>query len=56
MVAALERAVADLGLAGKRIAADEPRLAARLANVDVEDGYGLLDVRAQHQDARRGRT
>ena len=42
MVAALERAVADLGLAGKRIAADEPRLAARLANVDVEDGYGLL--------------
>ncbi|MCY3753948.1 MAG: M24 family metallopeptidase [Alphaproteobacteria bacterium] len=42
MVAALERAVADLGLAGKRVAADEPRLAARLANVDVEDGYGLL--------------
>ena len=42
MVAALERAVADLGLAGKRIAADEPRLAARLSGVDVEDGYGLL--------------
>ena len=42
MVAALERAVADLGLAGKRIAADEPRLAARLANVEVEDGYSLL--------------
>ncbi len=42
MVAALERAVADLGLAGKRIAADETRLAARLSGVDVEDGYGLL--------------
>ena len=42
MVAALDRAVADLGLAGKRIAADEPRLAARLSGVDVEDGYGLL--------------
>ena len=42
MADALERAVADLGLAGKRIAADEPRLAVRLANVEVEDGYGLL--------------
>ena len=42
MAAALERAVADLGLAGKRVAADEPRLAARLSGVDVEDGYGLL--------------
>ena len=42
MVAALERAVADLGLAGKRVAADEPRLAARLSGIDVEDGYGLL--------------
>ncbi len=42
MVAALERAVADLGLAGKRIAADETRLAARLSGIHVEDGYGLL--------------
>ncbi len=42
MAAALESAVADCCLGGKRIAVDEPRLAARLANVDIVDGYGLL--------------
>ena len=42
MLAAMERACADMGLSGKRVAVDDLRLGARLSGVAAEDGYGLL--------------
>ena len=42
MLAALERALRDLGLAGKRVAVDDPLLGARLEGAAAEAGYGLF--------------
>ncbi len=42
MLTALESACADMGLSGKRVAVDEPRLGGRLSGVAAEDGYGLF--------------
>jgi len=44
MIESLRKALADLGLGGKRIAYDDARLGLRLADNagDIADGYGLL--------------
>ena len=51
MLAGLDRALRDLGLAGKRVGFDELRLGMRMDAVETRDGYGaMMSARAVKTD------
>ena len=55
MLAGLDRALRDLGLAGKRVGFDEPRIGMRLDSVEMRDGYGaMMSARAVKTDHEIG--